>query len=201
MGFLAIALAYLIGSIPFGLIIVRLMSGEDVRQSGSGNIGATNVSRVAGAKAGILTLVLDAAKGFAAVCLTDYLTHGDIRFMSAAAFLVLIGHSFSLWLRLMDGKFSGGKAVASFLGAFGCLAPWPLLAVAVVFFIVVFSTRYVSLASICGAGLFPFACFIILHPDWSVLLSATAAAILVIERHKGNIQRIRAGEERVFKFK
>ena len=200
MGFLGIVLAYLIGSIPFGLLIVRLMSGEDVRQSGSGNIGATNVSRVAGKKAGLITLALDAAKGFAAVWLTGFLTHGDVAYMSAAAFLVLIGHSFSLWLRIADGKFSGGKAVASFLGAFGCLAPWPLLAVAIVFFIVVFATRYVSLASICGAGLFPLACFIILHPEWPVLVAATGAAILVIERHKANIQRIRAGEERVFKF-
>lgn len=201
MGFLAIALAYLIGSIPFGLIIVRLMSGQDVRQSGSGNIGATNVSRVAGPKAGIITLVLDAAKGLLAVWLADFLTHGDINFMAAAAFLVLIGHSFSLWLRLMDGKFSGGKAVASFLGAFGYLTPLPVLAIIIVFIIVVFSTRYVSLGSICGAGLFPLACWIILHPEWSVLLAAVGAAILIIERHSGNIQRIRAGEERVFKLK
>lgn len=201
MGFLAIALAYLIGSIPFGLIVVRLMSGEDVRKSGSGNIGATNVSRVAGPKAGIITLVLDAAKGLLAVWLADILTGGDIHFMSAAAFLALIGHAFSLWLRLMDGKFSGGKAVATFLGAFGYLTPWPVLAILIVFLVVVFATRYISLGSICGAGLFPFACWMILHPDWSVLLAALGAGILVIERHRGNIQRIRAGEERVFKLK
>lgn len=201
MGFLAIALAYLIGSIPFGLIVVRLMSGEDVRKSGSGNIGATNVSRVAGPKAGIITLVLDAAKGLLAVWLADLLTSGDINFMAAAAFLALIGHAFSLWLRLMDGKFSGGKAVATFLGAYGYLTPWPVLAILIVFLVVVFSTRYVSLGSICGAGLFPFACWMILHPAWSVLLAALGAGILVIERHSGNIQRIRAGEERVFKLK
>jgi glycerol-3-phosphate acyltransferase PlsY len=198
IGYLAILAAWLLGGIPFGLIVVRLMSGKDVRQGGSGNIGATNVSRVAGPGAGIITLVLDAAKGWLAVWLTSYLTQGNIGFMSAAAFVVLVGHSFSIWLRLMDGKFSGGKAVASFLGAFGYLTPLPVLAVAVVFFIVLATTRYVSLSSICGAGLFPVACWMILHPDWPILLAAVAAGALVIWRHSSNIQRIRAGEERVF---
>ena len=194
----AILLAWLIGGIPTGLIVVRLMKGEDVRQAGSGNIGATNVSRVAGPAAGIVTLVLDAAKGLLAVWLAGYLTTGDTAIMSAAAFTVLLGHSFSIWLRLIDGKFSGGKAVASFIGAFGYLTPLPVLAVAIVFFVVFAGTRYVSLASICGAGLFPVACWMILHPDWPILLAAVAAAVLVIWRHSGNIQRIRAGEERVF---
>ena len=197
-GFGAIALAYLLGGIPFGLIVGRLMSGKDVRDGGSGNIGATNVSRVAGPAAGIITLLLDAAKGWQAVWLASYLTNGDVRFTSAAALTVLIGHSFSIWLRLMDGKFSGGKAVASFLGAFGFLTPLPVLAIAIVFFIVFATTRYVSLSSICGAGLFPAACWMILHPEWPILLAALAAGTLVIWRHSGNIARIRAGEERVF---
>ena len=194
----AVLLAYLIGGIPFGLLVVRLMRGEDIRQSGSGNIGATNVSRVAGTTAGIVTLLLDAAKGWLAVWAASYLTHGNLAWMSAAAFVVLVGHSFSIWLRLMDGHFSGGKAVASFLGAFGFLTPLPVLAVAIVFFIVVATTRYVSLGSICGAGLFPVACWMILHPDWPVLAAALAAGALVIWRHSANIHRIRAGEERVF---
>jgi glycerol-3-phosphate acyltransferase PlsY len=198
IGYLAILAAWLLGGIPFGLIVVRLMSGQDVRQGGSGNIGATNVSRVAGPAAGIITLILDAAKGWVAVWLASYLTNGNVAFMSAAAFVVLVGHSFSIWLRLMDGKFSGGKAVASFLGAFGYLTPLPVLAVAIVFFIVLATTRYVSLSSICGAGLFPVACWMILHPDWPILLSAIAAGALVIWRHSSNIQRIRAGEERIF---
>lgn len=197
-GFAAVLLAYIIGGIPFGVFVVRLMSGQDVRQSGSGNIGATNVSRVAGPAAGIITLILDAAKGWFAVWLTAYLTQGNLYFTSAAALAVLVGHSFSIWLRLIDGRFSGGKAVASFLGAFGFLTPLPVLAVAVVFFVVLATTRYVSLSSICGAGLFPIACWMILHPDWPILLSALAAGVLVIWRHSGNIQRIRAGEERVF---
>jgi len=197
----AVLLAYFLGGIPFGLIVVKLMRGEDVRQSGSGNIGATNVSRAAGPVAGILTLLLDAAKGWVAVWLAAMLTNNNQLAISAAALAALVGHAFSIWLRLMDGKFSGGKAVATFLGVFGYLAPVPLLAVAVVFAVVVASTRYVSLASICGAGLFPIACWMILHPDWHVLAAATAAAVLVIWRHSANIQRIRAGEERVFRFK
>ncbi|HXJ41383.1 MAG TPA: glycerol-3-phosphate 1-O-acyltransferase PlsY [Bryobacteraceae bacterium] len=201
MGIGAVLLAYLAGGIPFGLIVVKLMRGEDIRQSGSGNIGATNVSRTAGPGAGILTLVLDAAKGWIAVWLAAMLTNNNTIAVSAAALAVLLGHAFSIWLRLMDGKFSGGKAVATFLGAFGYLAPVPLLAVAIVFAIVVASTRYVSLASICAAGLFPVACWMILHPEWPVLAAATAAAVLVIWRHSANIQRIRAGEERVFRFK
>ncbi len=201
MGFGAILLAYLLGSIPFGLIVVKLMRGEDVRKSGSGNIGATNVSRAAGPAAGILTLFLDAAKGWVAVWIAALLTHNNPLVLSAAALAALLGHAFSVWLRLMDGKFSGGKAVATFIGAFGYLAPVPLLAVAIVFAIVVASTRYVSLASICAAGLFPVACFIILPPEWPILASATAAAVLVIWRHSSNIRRIRAGEERVFRFK
>ena len=197
IGLGAVLLAYLLGGIPFGLIVVRFMNGKDIRQAGSGNIGATNVSRVAGPAAGIVTLVLDAAKGWLAVWLTSYLTHGNITFMSAAAFTVLVGHSFSIWLRLVDGKFSGGKAVASFVGAFGFLTPLPVLAIACVFFVVLATTRYVSLSSICGAGLFPVACWMILHPEWPVLVAALCAGVLIIWRHSGNIQRIRAGEERV----
>jgi glycerol-3-phosphate acyltransferase PlsY len=197
IGLGAILLGWLIGGIPFGVIVVRIMSGKDVREGGSGNIGATNVSRVAGPAAGVITLILDAAKGWLAVWLTSYLTNGNIGFMSAAAVTVMVGHSFSIWLRLIDGKFSGGKAVASFLGAFGFLTPLPVLAVAIVFFIVVATTRYVSLGSICGAGLFPIACWMILHPDWPILLAAVGAGLLVIWRHSGNIARIRAGEERV----
>src|SRR5580704_2802996 len=113
-GLIAIIVAYLVGGIPFGLLIVKLKTGADVRQSGSGNIGATNVLRTTGKLAGILTLLLDAAKGLFAVWLADILTHGDIFWMSFAALAVLLGHAFPPWL-----KFKGGKAVASFLGAFG----------------------------------------------------------------------------------
>jgi glycerol-3-phosphate acyltransferase PlsY len=195
MGPLTIAIAYLLGSIPFGLIVVRLMTGADVRDSGSGNIGATNVLRTTGRLAGVLTLVLDGAKAFLAVWLADWLTGGNSLWMSAAALFAIVGHIFPVWL-----NFKGGKAVASFVGAFLCLTPVPLLAVIIILVIVVAATRYVSLASIIAAGLFPVACWMILHPDWPVLISSLVSAGLIIWRHEGNIQRIRAGNENVFRF-
>jgi len=195
MGLLAVIAAFLLGSIPFGLIIVRLMTGADVRESGSGNIGATNVLRTAGRMAGVLTLLLDIAKGWIAVWLASWLTNGDVLWMSISAVAVLMGHAFSPWL-----KFNGGKAVASFVGAFAFLTPVPLLAVALIFVMLVAMTRYLSLGSVVAAGLFPIACWMILHPSWPVLIAAVVSAVLVIWRHRGNIERIRAGEERVFRF-
>jgi len=194
-GLIAVIVAYLVGGIPFGLLIVKLKTGADVRESGSGNIGATNVLRTSGTLAGILTLILDAAKGVLAVWLADILTHGDVFHMSCAALAVLLGHAFSPYL-----KFTGGKGVASFLGAFGYLTPIPTLVVTLIFILVVVMTRYLSLGSIVGAALFPFACFIILHPDWPVLAAALGAAILILWRHAGNIARIREGTERILTF-
>ena len=196
MGALAVLAAYLIGGIPFGLIVVKLMTGADVREGGSGNIGATNVLRTTGPAAGIITLVLDAAKAFFAVWLADRLTGGSEFWMSFAALAVLLGHAYSIWLR-----FKGGKAVAAFVGAFAYLTPVPLLAVALLFVFVVAWTRYLSLGSIVGAGLFPVACWMILHPAWPVLVSALGAAVLIIDRHRSNIARIRAGKEHVFQFR
>lgn len=196
MGALAVLAAYLIGGIPFGLIVVKLMRGADVREEGSGNIGATNVLRTTGPAAGIITLVLDAAKAWAAVWLADRLTGGSEFWMSCAALAVLLGHAFSIWLR-----FQGGKAVATFVGAFAYLTPVPLLAVILLFVFVVAWTRYLSLGSVIAAGLFPVACWMILHPRWPVLVSALGAAVLIIDRHRSNIARIRAGKEHVFEFR
>jgi glycerol-3-phosphate acyltransferase PlsY len=196
IGILSLVVAYLIGSIPFGLILVKLMTGKDVRTDGSGNIGATNVLRTTGRTAGVLTLILDGLKGTLAVWLAGWLTGGDVLWMSFAALAVLIGHAFPVWL-----KFSGGKAVASFVGAFAYLTPLPLLAVLLLFVFLVAWTRYLSLGSIIAAALFPVACFLILHPDWPVLVASTAAAILIVERHRGNLARIRNDSERVFQFR
>jgi glycerol-3-phosphate acyltransferase PlsY len=193
MGLLALVAAYLIGSIPFGLIVVRLMTGADVREHGSGNIGATNVLRTAGRKAGILTLLLDGMKGWFAVWLAAQLTGGSLLWTSFAALAVLLGHAFSVFL-----GFRGGKAVASFVGAFAYLTPLPLLAVILIFVFLTAWTHYLSLGSVAAAGLFPLACWMILHPAWPVLVASAGAAILIIERHRGNIARIKAGEERVF---
>ena len=196
LGLLAIAIAYALGGIPFGLIIVKLKTGKDVRHSGSGNIGATNVLRTTGIAAGILTLVLDAAKAWLAVWLADRLTGGSTLWMSFAALAVLAGHVFPAWL-----SFKGGKAVASFIGAFAYLAWLPLVAVLLIFIAVLAVTRYLSLGSIIAAGLFPFACWMILHPDWPLLVAATGGATLIIWRHKANMERIRAGTENIFRFR
>jgi len=199
-GLIAVIVAYLVGGIPFGLLIVKLKTGGDVRETGSGNIGATNVLRAGGTFAGILTLVLDAGKGVFSVWLADTLTRGSgaqvhIMWMSAAALAVMLGHVFSPWL-----KFTGGKAVASFLGAFGYLTPIPVLVITLIFVLVLVMTRYLSLGSVAGAALFPFGCFVILHPEWPVLAAALGASVLILWRHKGNIARIREGNERVFRF-
>ena len=194
-GLIAIVAAYLIGGIPFGLIIVRLKTGADVRASGSGNIGATNVLRTTGRVAGVLTLLLDAAKGLASVWLAGYLTGDNVFWMSFAALAVMLGHAFPVWL-----KFRGGRAVAPCLGAFAWLTPVPLAAVAILFVLVVWFTRYLSLGSIIAAGLLPVACWMILHPDWPVLAASVGAAVLIIARHRDNIARIRAGNENIFRF-
>ena len=194
-GAIALMVAYLVGGIPFGLLIVKLKSGRDVRESGSGNIGATNVLRTSGTFAGILTLILDAAKGLFAVWLAERLTNGNVMWMSFAALAVLLGHAFSPYL-----KFTGGKSVASFLGAFGYLTPIPVLIITLIFLLVTATTRYLSLGSITGAGLYPFACFVVLHPDWPVLVVSVCASALIIWRHSGNIARIREGTERILTF-
>lgn len=188
-------LAYLIGGIPFGYLLVKLSTGRDVRAMGSGNIGATNVLRTAGRGAGILTLLLDAAKGYFAVWLMGHYTADDPLWISAAALAVLLGHAYPIFL-----KFQGGKAVASFIGAFLYVAPLPLCAVLVVFAIMVYATRYISMGSIMAAGTFPFAVWLIMHPPLPVVVAALVAGALILYRHRANIQRIRAGNENVFTF-
>jgi glycerol-3-phosphate acyltransferase PlsY len=191
------AAAYLIGSIPFGYLLVRLKTGQDVRQSGSGNIGATNVLRTTGRSLGVLTLILDIAKGYLAVWLMERATGGDIAWMSAAAFAVLMGHGFPVFL-----KFQGGKAVASFVGAYLCLAPAPLLSCIALFAVIVAVSKYISLGSIVAAGLFPLAVWLIRRPEphWSLMLAAVLSGAFIIWRHRSNLERLRAGTENVFRF-
>ncbi|MDZ4797488.1 MAG: glycerol-3-phosphate 1-O-acyltransferase PlsY [Bryobacteraceae bacterium] len=189
---LVLAAAYLIGGIPFGYIVVRLATGRDIRSSGSGNIGATNVLRTAGRGLGVLTLLLDIVKGVAAVWLAERFTGSEL-WMCAAALAVMIGHAWPAML-----KFKGGKAVACLLGAFLYLAPVPLLATVGVFVVTVAASRFISLGSIVAAGLFPLAVFLIEHPQWYVTATAAAAGAFVIYRHRANIERLRAGTENVF---
>jgi glycerol-3-phosphate acyltransferase PlsY len=190
---LGLLIAYLLGDIPFGYLLVKLTTGRDVRASGSGNIGATNVLRTTGRAAGIATLLLDIGKGYLAVWLEGRLTGGNVEWMSAAALAVMIGHSYPALLH-----FRGGKAVAAFVGAYLCLTPVPLAAVLVVFVVTVAWTRYISLGSVIGAGTFPLAVWLIEHPPGTVVVAAILSGTLIIYRHRENLARLHAGTEHAF---
>jgi acyl phosphate:glycerol-3-phosphate acyltransferase len=190
---LALLIAYLLGAVPFGYLMVKWKTGEDVRTSGSGNIGATNVLRTTGRAAGIVTLLLDIAKGFAAVWIAARLTNASPLWMSLAALAVMAGHAFPVFL-----KFHGGKAVASFIGAFLYLEPLALLAVLLVFVATVAATHYISLGSILASGAFPFAVWLISHPPRPVVWAAAIAGLFIIVRHHGNIARLMKGTEHKF---
>ncbi len=193
--FIAVVVAYLVGGIPFGYLLVRWKTGGDVREKGSGNIGATNVLRTTGRAIAVATLVLDIAKGVFAVWLADRLSGGSPLWMSLAALAVMAGHAFPIFL-----KFQGGKAVASFVGAFLYLTPIPMIAALLVFIIVVAATRQISMGSIVAAGALPLATWMIEHPPSIVLLATLVAAVFLICRHRANIDRIRSGTENVFRF-
>ena len=183
-----VVLAYLIGSIPFGYLIVRGRIGADIRQTGSGGTGATNVSRRAGKAAGVVTLVLDALKGAAAVFVASRLTQNDW-IVAAAAIAVIVGHIFPVWL-----GFRGGKGVATGAGVFLVLAPLAVLCAGVVFLAIVFATRYVSLGSMVGAATIPL--FVWLQSDSRpLLIAAGLGALLIAFAHRGNIGRLAHGTE------
>ena len=200
-----ILLAYLIGSIPFGYLIVKLRGGGDVRQTGSGGTGATNVSRRAGKAAGVLTLVLDALKGATAVLVARGMLHGPSEalnakwWIAAAAIAAIAGHIFPIWLR-----FRGGKGVATGVGVFFMLAPFALLCAGVVFVAIVGLTRYVSLGSIVAAALIPFFLWLqklLIQPAADIrppLVAAVVGALLIIFAHRANIQRLISGTESKF---
>ena len=190
-----IVLSYLLGSIPFGYILVRLIYGEDVRRTGSGNIGATNVSRKSPAL-GVMTLLLDAAKGSAAVLLAIRLCGHAIpsyRAMSLAALFAVTGHIFPVWL-----KFRGGKGVATGLGSFVIIAPKAVLIAAGIFLVIVLLFRYVSLGSIISVAAFPILAWLLHYygNTWLPLLFMSLASLLIIAKHHENIRRLLAGTER-----
>jgi acyl phosphate:glycerol-3-phosphate acyltransferase len=193
---LALVAAYLIGAIPFGFLLVKWKTGADIRTSGSGNIGATNVLRTTGWTAGAVTLILDIAKGYLAVWLAGMLTGGSLTWMAGAALAVMAGHAFPVFL---GGK--GGKAVATFVGAYLCLTPLPLAATVAVFLAMVAWTRYISVGSIVAAGAFPLGVWLISHPPLPVLCAAIVSGGFIIYRHSENIGRLRAGNENVFSFR
>jgi glycerol-3-phosphate acyltransferase PlsY len=194
-GILVLLTAYLIGAVPFGYLLVRLRSGVDVRSVGSGNIGATNVLRTSGRLMGVLTLMLDIGKGILAVWLADKVMEGSTAWMTGAALSVMFGHAFPVFL-----KFRGGKAVASFIGAFLYLTPLPMFAILIVFVVMVAITRYISLGSIVAVASFPLGVYLIEHPPSYVVGAALVAGVFIVYRHRGNLQRIRSGSEHVFSF-
>ena len=199
---LTIVASYLLGSIPFGYLLIRVFRGEDVRLTGSGNIGATNVSRKSPAL-GILTLLLDALKGTCAVVLAYEIfmrrPPGNVDAslcppLSLVALCAILGHMFPVWLR-----FRGGKGVATSVGAFALLLPRATLAAFVIFVIVVLISRYVSLASIAAAVTLPVFAWFSLRSRGTegllTLLPITIASALVIAKHHANIRRLLAGTE------
>jgi glycerol-3-phosphate acyltransferase PlsY len=193
----------LLGSIPFGYLIVRAKEGADVRESGSGGTGATNVSRRAGKLAGVVTLLLDAAKGALAVWMARWLSTPDwgINWLvAAAAIIAVLGHCFPVWL-----GFRGGKGVATGVGVFLSLSPQALALSALVFLLVFATTRYVSLGSITAATAFPLCVWLLsiythssenLRP---VITAALASAALIIFMHRANIGRLLRGTESKFR--
>ena len=220
LSLIIVVVSYLLGSIPFGYLLVRIFRGQDVRNTGSGNIGATNVARTGSKGLAFATLALDALKGYFAVAFAFWLA-GSHRFMAGniqpslydsspqmidsrtifllaavAAFCAILGHMFPVWLR-----FKGGKGVATAAGAFLALAPKCMLIALVLFALVFALTRYVSLGSIVAAASFPW--FVLwLNPEERntapILLVITASSALVILRHKDNIRRLLSGTENRF---
>jgi glycerol-3-phosphate acyltransferase PlsY len=201
--FIIAVVSYLLGSIPFGYLLVRIVRGQDVRQTGSGNIGATNVARTGSKGLAIATLLLDALKGYVAVELAYWLAGPDavdlghtLLMGALAGFCALLGHMFPIWLR-----FKGGKGVATALGAFSALAPLAILVSLVVFIAAVAVTRYVSLGSILSAVVLPFAAwwFNPLVRATTTMALIVASCLLIIIRHKDNIRRLLAGTENRFR--
>jgi glycerol-3-phosphate acyltransferase PlsY len=203
-----IASAYLIGSIPFSYLVVRVFAGADIRQHGSRNVGATNVARTFGKWPGIIALILDVSKGYFAIVVARYLayrpdwpfeasaTAGPLQsrefWVALAGLIAVLAHMFPVWLR-----FHGGKGVATAMGVFLALDPVVIAAAIIVFLIVLITTRFVSLASIISAASVPIFFHFLANnaPLWRVMLSIPIA-IAIIVKHHSNIRRLVSGEER-----
>ena len=200
-------IAYLLGSIPFGYILVRVFHGQDVRDTGSGNIGATNVARSSPAL-GASTLFLDAAKGLLAVTAASLIAASGVHtagprpspytLVAVAAIVAVVGHMFPIWL-----KFRGGKGVATSVGVFLALAPKTLLVALALFIALVAVFRYVSLGSIVVAAAFPLIAYTLhdYHSSPEILAAMSAIAVLIIIKHRDNIRRLLAGTESRFTLK
>lgn len=181
--------AYLIGSIPFALLLARRWGKTDLRQVGSGNLGAANVLRASGVRAGVIVAILDIAKGAASVALAMRVTSGPIA-PAAAGFAAVVGHIYPVWL-----KFRGGKGVATACGVFSVLTPLAVPPSLGVFLVTVWLTKYVSLGSILATIALPSIAYATGSP-MAVLVAAWAAAALIVFRHRSNVMRLVGGTER-----
>ena len=194
--------AYLLGSIPFGYLIVRATVGADIRETGSGGTGATNVSRQAGKLVGLITLVLDALKGAVAVLLAQWLldsSQGAGWWVAVAAIAAILGHIFPVWL-----KFRGGKGVATGVGVFLVLSPIAVAVALPVFVLTVWATRYVSLGSLLATITIPLVVWLehkVLRMDGvtaPLMFAALSAVLLIVFSHRANIRRLMRGNENKF---
>jgi len=184
-----ILLAYLLGSIPFAVVVPARMGGIDVRRAGSGNVGAANVLRTSGIGVAVAVMLLDIGKGAASVLVAQRWVGGDVT-PAAAGLAAILGHVYPVWL-----WFRGGKGVATACGVFAVLAPVAMLPVAIVFVVTVWTTRFVSLGSVVATvALGPFAYAV--HASRAVMIAAFGAASIIVFRHRANLARLRTGTER-----
>ncbi len=194
-----VAVAYLLGSIPFGYLLVKyaFTGGEDVRRIGSGGTGATNVTRRAGPTAGLLTYLLDVGKGMGAVALMKLVAEGDYFWIGAAGIAAIVGHIFPVFL-----GFRGGKGVSTGVGIYLTIAPYSVLAALVVWVVIVSFTRYVSLGSLVAAGALPVLTWLfygVIQSDQHVaamIIIALSAFALILFAHRKNVRRLMRGEEK-----
>lgn len=191
--FLLIAAAYLIGAIPTGVILTRFVGGEDIRTAGSGNIGATNVYRVAGRKLGVITLIGDCLKGVIPLLIAQQGFHPTESGIALVALAAFIGHCYPVYL-----GFKGGKGVATALGIFLVLSPLSVLCLLVVFVLVLWKSRYISLASISAAVTVPLL-ILLFESSFALFVATLIIATIVIWKHRANIERLRSGTESKFK--
>lgn len=190
LGPISLLLAYLLGSLPFGYLLVQQKTGEDIRAAGSGSTGATNVTRALGLSWGFLTLALDIGKGYLAVLVAAQLNGSDLRWVAAAGIAAILGHSYPVFLR-----FRGGRSVATGLGVFVYFTPGAVLTALGVWLVVVALWRYVSLGSVLATAAYPLFAFALYHPPLEVTLAGVAGASLIIFRHRSNLQRLINGTE------
>ncbi len=191
---LLIAASYLLGSVPFGLILGRVWTGVDVRRYGSGNIGATNVLRTLGLRFALATFVLDAGKGALPTLLAKALGAGP-SVAAVAGLAAVVGHNWPVFL-----QFRGGKGIATSWGFMMSAVPQAGIAFALIWMAVVALTRYVSLASMVGAVAVPIVCLLVGAPG-AYVVASSAVAVFAVVRHKSNIQRLRSGTENRFRLK